>query len=745
MDILQGLNDVQKQALLETEGAVLVTAGAGSGKTRLLTHRIAYLIKEIGISESNILAITFTNKAAREMKERVSSLVGEGNNVWISTFHSMCVKILRRDIHHLEGFDGNFTIYSDTDMEKALKPIIKDLGLSDSEYKQYAYHISACKNQNMDLIKYISSTYIENAEMFEKIYTLYENKLRSCNALDFDDLLVKTYELLVSVPSVREYYTNKFRYILVDEIQDTNVVQYDLIKVLSSKYKNVFAVGDEDQCIYTWRGADFKNIFNFKEDYQNTKMFKLEQNYRCTKNILEKANNLIANNTERFAKELWTNNDEGKNVEYYEQYDEQTEAESVVSKIYALTRAGYKYSDIAILMRLNALTLPFEQKLLAYNIPHRIYGGFRFYERVEIKNVIAYLRLFVNPKDEVSLLRIINFPKRAIGDAAINKMREMAEAKNLSILEMLIELNKHPEENKALHSKVQSFVETYLYLKQIMPTTKLDDFVELVINQFAIKSVYENNKEEDQDKLLNLDSLINSVSVFAISNPDAGLGDYLESITLESDIDHMDETDQVTIATVHAVKGLEFKVVFVIGLEEGIFPISRAFNSKRELEEERRLMYVAMTRAEERLFISSADTRFMYGKRSYTQISRFIEEAGLRVSRKPVERDIYSHMASSKPVYTKSSESYNNKTTFNITKPSISNVSITKLLSDENEQDEKLKDTKEYAVGQVVSHPKFGTGTIKAIVDDGVCGEIEFEGFGKKTLILSIAPLKIIN
>ena len=367
MDILQGLNDAQKQALLQTKGAVLVTAGAGSGKTKLLTHRIAYLIENENVNEDNILAITFTNKAANEMKERVSKLLNHSNNIWISTFHSMCLRILRIYASRLEGYTSNFTVYSESDSEKALKQVIKDAGLPNEEYKHYAGVISACQNQNIDIYAYTKNNPSDKDELI-KVYEGYEKFLQTNNAMDFDNLLTKTYELFVCNKDVLEFYANKFEYVFVDEFQDTNIIQYDIIKLLTSVHKNIFVVGDEDQCIYTWRGANFRNIFNFKQDFAPVKMYKLEQNYRSTKLILEKANKLISNNQERFDKVLWTSNEEGKNVETNQYYDEQSEAENVIQKIYALTQnGGYDYKDIAILMRINALTLPFEQKLLNYS------------------------------------------------------------------------------------------------------------------------------------------------------------------------------------------------------------------------------------------------------------------------------------------------------------------------------------------------------------------------------------------
>ncbi len=742
MEILENLNEAQKQALLCTKGAVLVTAGAGSGKTKLLTHRIAYLIQHEHVKESNILAITFTNKAAREMKDRVSKLLGSPNGVWISTFHSMCLKILRKHISLLGSYTSDFSIYSESDSEKTLKQVIKDLSLNMDNYKHYANVISNCQNDNVDIYTYAKRYLIEQEDLIN-VYETYQKTLEKNNALDFDNLLTKTYELFVTHSDVLEYYSNHFEYIFVDEFQDTNKIQYDIVKLLSKTHKNIFVVGDEDQCIYTWRGAKFQNIFDFKNDFAPVKMFKLEQNYRSTKNIIDKANKLIKNNTERFDKVLWTANEEGKNVECNEYYDEQQEAESVATKIIKLIELyGYKYNDIAILMRMNALTLPFEQKMLNYNIPYRIYGGFKFYERQEIKNLISYLRLFTNPNDDTALLRIINFPKRAIGDVAINKLREYAYSKNLSMLMGMVHLYNNSEDNSALYSKIKSFVESYNKLKDVYGKIKLDEFCKSVIDEFNIKTAYMEKSDENTDKLLNLDVFVNSVSEFIFKNEEATLNDFLESITLETDLDFMGTDDTVTISTVHSVKGLEFKIVFVVGLEEGLFPISRAYESDKEMEEERRLMYVAMTRAEERLFLSYANTRYLHGKRSPTIVSRFIDEIGVSLPTKPKKYidSQYNYNYNYDNNY-KSSYSYSNIKQQTVSTTTHNGYTMATSI---NQEEKPKKDTSIYKKGQVVNHPKFGRGTILDIVDDGVCADIDFEKFGKKTLILEIAPLEIL-
>ena len=599
-----------------------------------------------------------------------------------------------------------------------------------------------------------------------RVFRAYEESLSKNNALDFDDLLTKTYDLFIRCPDVLDFYARRFEYVLVDEFQDTNKIQYDLTKLLTSKYKNLFVVGDEDQSIYSWRGADFTNIFNISKDFSGTKIFKLQQNYRCTKDILNVANKLIALNDERFDKKLWTEKDSQDKVSYKKYYDESEEATSIAGAIYSLVeRHGYKYSDIAILVRLNALTMQFEEKLLSYNIPHKIYGGFKFFERAEIKNILAYLRIFINPKDEVSLLRIINFPKRSIGDAAIAKLKEIAYAYGETVLNVILNIEMY-DEAKSYVNKLRDFKDTYLELKQDYENLPLNDFVEQVIDKYKIKEAYPKNDEDNIDKLMNIGQFINSVKSFMENNPNCTLADYLESVTLQSDIDTIGDTDNVIVSTVHAVKGLEFKVVFVVGMEENIFPLSRCKNDNRELQEERRLAYVAFTRAGEKLFVSSCKTRFLYGRRAYQAESQFIAESGLSEP-KPQKLFVgeyddyddnygyksngygnnYNNVNSSyskgfsnltNSGYNSGFAGYNTKTNIYVPKPNGSNYVLTKETS-------SLVDTSKYKAGQVVEHPKFGTGTIKSIGDGGKTADIDFGKLGTKTLMLEIAKLTIIN
>ena len=718
------LNEEQLAPLKQIDGAVLVTAGAGSGKTRLLTHRIAYLIDSYGVSPFNILAITFTNKAANEMKERVAKMVAGAENVWISTFHSMCAKILRREIEHLSPFTRDFSIYSDSDSEKAAKEVLSARGVEDDKIKkQLIFHLSNWKNGNQTLEDYISTHESEfDIRKIGLYMTDYQNFLKKNNALDFDDLISKTIELFDKFPDVLSYYANRFKYILVDEFQDTNLKQYELVKMLASVHKNLFVVGDEDQCIYSWRGANLENLFKLKNDFPDIKVYKLERNYRSTKEIIEVANRVIKNNSSRFDKNMWTDKDGGKKPVLYNAYDERDEALFVAKTIEKLKSEGYEYNDIAVLMRINALSRSFEEAFLSYNIPHRIFGGFKFYERVEIKNVISYLRLFVNPKDDISFARIINFPKRGIGDGTIAKLKALDDKKSLLENCLSSEL-----EGSVLYKKFEPFIQAYnASVKYI--TQSLTQFIKEVIKNFKIRENYNPNDEDDFNRLLNIEQFIASASDFEALNEKATLSEFLEAITLSSDNDEIGSGGAVTIATVHGVKGLEFKVVFIIGLEEGIFPISRAFNSKAELEEERRLMYVALTRAEEQLYLTYATKRYLYRESQYQMISRFCKELGL-YQEKPKEsfKPYQSNIAS---------------------QPSFSQFEKARLFNHNmisREEKKPLKDVSVYKLGQIVSHPRFGEGEIVEISEDGLVGDIIFEDFGKKSLMLDLAPLEIVK
>lgn len=764
---LNTLNEEQLKPLKQTEGAILVTAGAGSGKTRLLTYRVAYLIEEKGVSPYNILAITFTNKAAGEMRDRISQMVYGADRVWISTFHSMCAKLLRMEIDVLYPFTKEFSIYSESDSDKVIKEVLSEQGISDDKFKKaVVHHLSDWKNGNQSLSDYLQ-THSSEFDMNKIGHSImaYQRRLQKNNALDFDDLLLKTLELFDKFTEIQEKYANRFEYILVDEFQDTNTVQYELVKRLASVHGNIFVVGDEDQCIYSWRGANFQNIFNFKKDFPNVQVYKLERNYRSTKEIIQIANNVIKNNSTRLNKNMWTDKMGGDKPSLYNAYDEREEALYVAKTIYKLEKEGYEYKDFAVLMRMNALSRSFEEAFLSYDIPHRIFGGFKFYERQEIKNILSYLRLFTNPKDDISFLRIINFPRRGIGDGTIAKLNDINPQN--SLLENC--LSENLKENAVLFKKFQSFIEIFNQLS-IFSQKPLSNFVEKVISSFKIREAYNPNEEEDLDRLMNIEQLVSSVKEFEALNEDATLNDFLESVTLKSDNDEIGQGGAVTIATVHAVKGLEFKVVFIIGLEEGIFPISRSMNNSYELEEERRLMYVALTRAEEKLFLSYASKRYLYRESQYQTPSRFCREIGLLsldrnenksyMSDRSYEGNNYSRNYDNKN-YDKSyltSYGQKNKYTFNndlsYNNFEHSDVDINKNLQPlfnksnffkQKEEPKEKKDVSVYKVGQRVFYKRFGEGQIINISSDGLVADIMFDDYGKKSLMLETAQIDILG
>ncbi len=728
MDIVQNLNEEQKLPVLASEGAVLVTAGAGSGKTRLLTHRIAHLILDLGVDPSNILAITFTNKAANEMRERVTKLVPSGEQVWVSTFHRLCVMILRRHIDRIEGFNTNFTIYADAERNHVLKEVFKALQV-DSEDKKRSidFHISNAKNSIVTIDEYCSSLVNKfNSEIVLKAFKLYQEMLKNSNALDFDDLLVFTYKLLSENADLLEYYQNKFRYIHVDEFQDTNSIQYDIVRLLAGKWGNILVVGDEDQCIYGWRGANIGNIINFKRDFANAQVFKLQQNYRSTKKILEVANKIIDNNTQRLKKTLWTENEEGKNVTYFVGDGDREEADFVVRTIKDMVEKGAKYSDFAVLMRLNAPSRLFEEYMLNYNLPYKMLGGFRFFERAEIKGVVGYLRALVNPKDNDSLLRILNYPKRGIGDSTIEIVKDMAGRGN--VIDIILNCNNYGFTN-AVCKKLEGFRELYLELKQKSTELSLDELVSYIVDRAGFSTAFDLTNEEEANKLQNIGELVNSVKDFVKENPNSSLNDYLSSITLMSDIDSVGEDDDyVLISTVHAVKGLEFKTVFVVAMEEGIFPINRHGGERpSDIEEERRLAYVAVTRACNNLFLTRSRKRFVYNEVKRQEQSRFLHEMGFDEPKEEV-------IAYSKPL---------SEPKVKVT-GSIS-ASVQDVLNKRVEN--QKKDISLYTKGVQVAHPKFGVGVIK---DDSNLNStrvvtIDFGTMGCKTLSLDYAPLQILK
>ncbi|MBM7692693.1 DNA helicase-2/ATP-dependent DNA helicase PcrA [Peribacillus deserti] len=630
--LLKGLNNEQQEAVKSTDGPLLIMAGAGSGKTRVLTHRIAYLIVEKQVAPWNILAITFTNKAAREMKERIKGILGGASeDIWISTFHSMCVRILRRDIDRI-GYNRNFTILDTTDQQSVIKQILKDKNLDPKKYDYRAIlgSISSAKNELIDEEEYsnMSGGFFE--QVVADVYKEYQRRLRKNQALDFDDLIMKTILLFTRVPEVLEYYQRKFQYIHVDEYQDTNRAQYMLVKSLAARFKNLCVVGDSDQSIYRWRGADIANILSFEKDYPNAKVIMLEQNYRSTKRILKAANEVISKNANRKPKNLWTENLEGNKISYYRADSEQGEAQFVAGKINEMSRGGRKLSEIAILYRTNAQSRVMEEVLLKSNIQYSIVGGIKFYDRKEIKDILAYLRLISNPDDDISLRRVINVPKRGIGATSLDRIADFAAMNDSSIMQALdsVELiGVSPKIMKAA-AEFRDLINGYSQMQEYLSVTEL---VEQVLDKTGYREMLQIEKTiESQSRLENIDEFLSVTKSFEENNDDKSLVAFLTDLALVADIDSLgeDETpqDSVVLMTLHSAKGLEFPVVFLIGMEEGVFPHSRSLMEEDEMEEERRLAYVGITRAEVDLFMTNAQMRTLFGRTNMNPVSRFISE-----------------------------------------------------------------------------------------------------------------------
>lgn len=635
MELLSTLNKEQQQAVRHTEGPLLIMAGAGSGKTRVLTHRIAYLIDEKEVAPRNILAITFTNKAAREMKDRVSKLVGpEADYMWVSTFHSMCVRILRRDIERI-GYSRNFSIIDSSDQLTVMKQILKNLNIDPKQYDPRAM-IAQISNRKNELIS--PEQALESANnFFEKqvatIYDAYQKMLRKNQVLDFDDLIMETIHLFQRVPDVLHYYQRRFQYIHVDEYQDTNHAQYYLVKQLASRYQNICVVGDSDQSIYRWRGANIANILSFEKDYPAAKVIYLEQNYRSTKSILDAANAVINNNTGRKPKKLWTDNNEGKKISYFQGATEREEAYYITEKIQDMLIDGkYDADDIAILYRTNAQSRTIEDTLRKANMTYQIVGGLKFYDRKEIKDIIAYLRLITNPDDDISFERIVNVPKRGIGAASIDKLRTYAIMQDISLFQAIEEIEATAVPKRAANALVlfRQLMDNLIKQQEFLTAT---DMVEMVLEQTEYEEVLKNEHTvESRTRLENIAEFRTVATEFEKSNTeDKSLVAFLTDLALVADIDAMDDEEEqsaekITLMTLHSAKGLEFPVVFLIGMEEGIFPHSRSMMDEEEMEEERRLAYVGITRAEQELYLTHAQMRTLYGRTSMNPMSRFISE-----------------------------------------------------------------------------------------------------------------------
>lgn len=781
--LLKQLNEEQIKPVLDTDGAVLVIAGAGSGKTRVLTTRIAYLVQEKHIMPAEIMAITFTNKAAGEMKERLSGYIGDIGGMWISTIHSMCVRILRYDADKI-GYDKNFTIYDETDKEKVLKRVCATLGYDDSKFiKQAKNAISSAKNDCIDPEEFKSIN--KNMSFIKQLYSIYReynNELIKSNAMDFDDLLYNTYKLFTQRRDVADYYAEKFKYIHIDEFQDTNKVQFALARMLASHYGNIFVVGDDDQSIYGWRGAKIENILSFDTLYPNAKVYKLEQNYRSTKKILKLANCIIAHNTERRSKELWTENDDGERIETFVGVDENNEATYTALQIKNLlaTNPTLSYKDFAVFMRLNALSRAYEQEFTKYGIPYKIFGGYRFFERKEIKDILAYLKIINNPLDDESFLRSIAIPKRGIGSKTLQELKDFAVINGISLYKAVEKID-YTTINQASKIKLFNFKILLDSFKSYSLNHSVNETLCYILETTGFEEQFAEKTEENISRLYNISELKNSIEQFKKDNPQANLSDYLNSVTLSSDTDDINQDDAVTVATIHSVKGLEYKCVFVAGLDEGILPISRM---ETDLEEERRLMYVAVTRARERLYLTRASSRYMYGKREEMQSSQFLKTA------LPALKGYDSNLINEKKSY---DNGYNKKRDYYYD----DNVYDDDDLEDYEELDRRndgykknnlpkydgygqvrenegryignnnsmgyspsyaknlLKDNRPkivstpanmYKCGMKVHHAKFGDGVIVAVKGDSenVIIDVAFKGVGIKQLSAKYAPLTVI-
>ncbi|MCT4566053.1 MAG: DNA helicase PcrA [Maledivibacter sp.] len=737
---LSTLNEKQRQAVEKTKGPLLILAGAGSGKTRVLTHRIAHLIEDIGVYERNILAITFTNKAAKEMKERVESLIGSiASNMWISTFHSACVRILRRDIDKID-YTRDFVIYDTADQKTVIKQCLKELNVDDKAYpvKYVQSVIGDAKDKLLTPEKYSNLHYSDyKLKTLCDIYELYQKKLVSNNALDFDDLILKTIDLFERNPEVLDFYQRRFEYIMVDEYQDTNKAQYTLISKLSKVHRNLCVVGDDDQSIYKFRGADIRNILDFEKEFHDAEVIRLEQNYRSTKTILEAANNVIKENRGRKRKRLWTANDEGEKINYYKGQTERDEADFVVREIEK--KAKYdkrKFMEFAVLYRTNAQSRVIEDSLMRNNIPYRMYGGLKFYDRKEIKDIIAYLRVIQNPIDDVSLVRVINTPKRGIGNKTIEKLRDLAEQRGEKLFNTMLDINEIGGFSKRVTAGINSFLDVVTKYIVNKNELRVAEIIENVLNETGyLEELKNENTIEAQTRIENLGEFMSVAMEFENTSETNTLEEFLGNISLSSDLDNLqDDYNTVTLMTLHSAKGLEFPVVFMVGMEDGIFPGSRSMADDEELEEERRLCYVGITRAKEELYLTHASMRTLYGRTNVNPVSRFID-------------DIPQELVNMDDIIGK-------QTNIDFGSSDLNTFANSHMISFKKPKEEKIQkkpvsnvDSSEVRPGTKVQHKKFGSGTIISINGTGDKAEltIAFDKQGIKKLMLGFAPIEIIN
>lgn len=731
--IFDTLNDRQCEAVKHTEGPLLITAGAGSGKTKVLTCRIAHLL-ELGVAPYRILAITFTNKAAKEMKERVTNLVGaQADSIWLSTFHSFCAKLLRFEVDGFHGYTRNFTIYDSSDQLVLVKDCLKKLNLDDKQFmpRSVLGTISSAKNVLMDAKAFAAQASDFYEQKVADVYALYQEKLRENNAVDFDDLLFLAVRLLQEKEDVREKYQSRFQYILVDEYQDTNHAQYALTKILAARWRNICVVGDADQSIYAWRGADIRNIIDFTRDYPDAASIKLEQNYRSTKTILHAANAVIDNNESRPKKTLWTENPAGNKIIHYQAQTEHDEADYIAGVIYNRHEISHEpYGDMAILFRTNAQSRVLEEKLMRYAIPYTMVGGTKFYDRKEIKDVLAYLRLLYNPEDSLSLTRIINVPKRNIGATTMEHVAAYAEEQGISLFEALSSTDEIPVTKRA-RTSLENFAAMIFDLLNDIEGKDVLSLIETVIKQTGYGDMLDKEAEHDpqgESRKENVGEFLSVAKDYMDSNPDGNLQDFLENVALVSDVDDFESSDsKVTLMTLHAAKGLEFPVVFLTGLDEGLFPHSRTLLDPAQVEEERRLAYVGITRAEQQLYVTNAITRTMYGRISAYMPSRFLAEIP------PQLMEDY-HRKSAMP---------QSRTT---AVPGKQRVSIlTKPVASSLPKKHAVTDT--FAKGDKVRHKIWGIGTVLQVIGEGpnMQMKIQFPTKGVRQVVVKYAPLEKIQ
>ena len=764
--LLTGMNDQQAEAVQTTEGPLLIMAGAGSGKTRVLTHRIAYLIDEKMINPWNILAITFTNKAAREMRERAVALNPATSETLIATFHSMCVRILRREADHI-GYNRNFTIVDPGEQRTLMKRILKNLNLDPKKWNERAIlgTISNAKNDLLDEIAYEHQAGDMYTQIVAKCYKAYQEELRRSEAMDFDDLIMMTLRLFDKNPDVLAYYQQRYQYIHVDEYQDTNHAQYQLVKLLASRFKNICVVGDADQSIYGWRGADMQNILDFEKDYPEAKVVLLEENYRSTKKILQAANEVIKNNRNRRPKKLWTQNDEGEQIVYYRANDERDEAVFVASTIDNIVREKVKnFKDFAVLYRTNAQSRTIEEALLKSNIPYTMVGGTKFYSRKEIRDVISYLNLIANTSDNISFERVVNEPKRGVGPGTLEKLRNFAYEQNMSLLDASANIMLSPIKGKAAQG-VYDFANMILNLRDQLDGLSITDTVEAILDKSGyLDALSMQQTLESQSRIENIEEFMSVTKNFDETNTDGAedetgidrLGRFLNDLALIADTDDGEvEAAEVTLMTLHAAKGLEFPVVFLIGMEEGVFPLSRASEEPDELEEERRLAYVGITRAEEILFLTNANTRTLFGKTSYNRPSRFLREIsddllqyqglarpanssfGVRFTKEEpiqfgqgmsLQQALQTRKANAQPQkHTGGAQPFSKATGgLPFSKASDSGNSAT-----------------DWEIGDIAHHKKWGDGTVLEVTGSGKTQElkIKFPEVGLKKVLASVAPI----